>query len=100
IGELQFTMAVGAVPAPNPPVVTPEEPFYRVEVCAPSTDEFDDDQAWIQLQRVDCPHGGYLHLPGVSGSYARTPDAAHLNIAGDLEVTVLAQRFDGWRPRG
>lgn len=57
IEELEFTMAVGAVPAPNPPVVTPEEPFYRVKVCAPDTTGFDDQVAWIQLQRVDCPHG-------------------------------------------
>lgn len=100
IEELTFTMAVGAVPAPNPPVVTPEEPFFRVQVCAPDVSGFDDSRGWVQLQRVDCPHGGYLHLPGLSGSYAWAPDADHLNVTGDLEVTVLAQRFDGWRPQG
>lgn len=100
IEELAFTMAVGAVPAPNPPVVTPEEPFYRVEVCAPDVSEFDDDRGWVQLQRVDCPHGGYLNLTGFSGSYAWAPDADPLDITGDLEVTVFAQRFDNWRPQG
>ena len=100
VEELTFTVAVGAVPAPNPPIITPEEPFYRVEVCAPDTSAFDDDRGWVQLQRVDCPHGGYLNLTGFSGSYAWAPDADPLDITGDLEVTVLAQRFDNWRPQG
>jgi len=100
VEELEFTMAVGAVPAPTPPSVTPEEPFYRVEVCAPNTTGFDDYVAWLQLQRVDCPHGGYLDLNGLDNSYASTPDAAVLDITGDLEVTIRARRDDGWRPEG
>ena len=85
VEELTFTMAVGAVPAPNPPVVTPEEPFYRVEVCAPDTDEFDDDQAWIQLQRVDCPHGSQR--------------ATTIAILGPLETDQCAEWVDFTIPR-
>jgi hypothetical protein len=51
---LSFTVSVGTVPEPDPPVVTPAEPFYLVEVCAPDTDDFDDGVAWIEIQRVDC----------------------------------------------
>lgn len=49
---------------------------------------------------MDCPHGGYLNLTGFSGSYAWAPDDDPLDITGDLEVTVHAQRFDNWRPQG
>ena len=71
---LEFTVSVGAVPAPDSPTVTPEAPFYLVEVCAPDVTGFDDEVGWVEIQRVDCPHGGYLSLPGTSGAYASTSD--------------------------
>jgi hypothetical protein len=71
---LSFTVSVGAVPAPDSPVVTPDLPFYSIEVCAPDVTDFDDDQGYVQIQRVDCPQGGYLLLTGATGSYASTSD--------------------------
>jgi len=71
---LTFTVTVGALPIPNAPTVTPEEPFYRVEVCAPNVSDFDGEQTWIEVQRVDCPHGGYLALPGGNPAHASAPD--------------------------
>lgn len=94
---LEFTISVGAVPTPGQPVVSPvaDAPFYEVQVCAPYAGDFDDDQAWIEVQRVDCPMGGALVLSGSAGSHASTPDPGSLT---DLEVTILASRTDGWRP--
>ena len=45
------------------------------------------------------PHTGtnYLYLPGVAGNYASTPDAAALDITGDIEMVVRAQLAD-WTP--
>jgi hypothetical protein len=92
-----FTVSVGSIPAPEDPTVSPVEgtPFYEVEVCAPYAGDFDDDQAYIEVQRVDCPQGGYLLLPGVD-SYASTPNAG--TASTDLQVTVHAQRSDSWIP--
>jgi hypothetical protein len=94
-----FVISVGSVPAPDDPVVSPVDgtPFYEVEVCAPYAGDFDDDQAWIEIQRVDCPQGGYLSLTGQinSGSYASTPDPGAYS---DLQVTITAQRPDSWFP--
>jgi hypothetical protein len=96
IETVAFTLLVGEVPAPDPPVVTPEEPLYRVEVCAPDMSEFDTDSGYIEIQRVDCPIGGYLLLTGSSGGYASGDPAA--GTLTDLEVTFHGQRDDGWRP--
>lgn len=54
-----FTVSVGAVPAPNNPVVAQvvDTPFYELEVCAPYAGDFDSGQAYIEVQRVDCAFG-------------------------------------------
>lgn len=63
---LTFTVVVGTVPAPAPPIVSqiPNTPLYEIEVCAPDASNFDDDRVWIEVQRADCAYGGYLDLPG------------------------------------
>ena len=40
---------------------------------------------------------GYLYLPGESGNYASTPDAAALDITGDL-VLIAELDLDDWTP--
>lgn len=40
---------------------------------------------------------GYLHLPGTSGNYASTPDAAALDIVGDMELIARIAPTD-WSP--
>lgn len=72
---LGFDLAVGVIPPPPAPSVIVEEPFYRVEVCAPDVSSFDGDVGYVEVQRVDCPFGGYLDLPGAAGAYASTSDA-------------------------
>lgn len=64
---VSFTVSVGTVPAPDAPTAmpVPGSPLYEVQVCAPDTSGFDDDQAWIEIRRADCAYGGYLDLPGV-----------------------------------
>lgn len=74
IETLDFTVSVGTVPAPDSPTVTADAPFYVIEACAPDTSGFDDEQAWLEIQRLDCASGGYLLLPGTSGAYASTSD--------------------------
>jgi hypothetical protein len=73
---LAFTVSVGEVPTPDAPVVSdiPDTPFFGIEVCAPSMTAFDDYTGWIEVQRVDCPLGGYLALTGTAGSNATAPD--------------------------
>lgn len=39
----------------------------------------------------------YVYLPGVAGNYASTPDAAALDITGDIEI-VLRVNMDDWTP--
>ena len=92
-----FTISVGSVPAPEQPTVTPvaDTPFYSIEACAPYAGDFDGDVAWLELQRVDCPMGGYLSLPGLVGAYASMPDPAPMT---DLQATVRVRRTDDWRP--
>jgi hypothetical protein len=41
--------------------------------------------------------GTYLYLPGVSGNYASTPDAAALDITGDIDLRVKVA-MDDWTP--
>jgi hypothetical protein len=95
---LAFTLLVGAVPAPDNPEVQPQEgtPFYQLSACAPYVGDFDDEVGYIELQRVDCPLGGYLLMTGAAGSYASTPDTKPNPT--DLQVTVVAQRDDFWYP--
>jgi hypothetical protein len=96
IEEITFDVAVGVTPAPDPPTVVEDLPFYRIQACAPSVYDLDGAEGYLEVQRVDCLRSGYLDLPGASDAYAATPDPA--NITSDLEVTVLAGRDDGWRP--
>jgi hypothetical protein len=39
--------------------------------------------------------GTYLYLPGVNGNYASTPDAAALDITGDIDLRVKVA-YDDW----
>lgn len=96
---LDFTVSVGTIDAPDAPVVTQVEdaPLYQIEVCAPDASGFDDYQAYVEIQRVDCPQGGYLELTGTDGSYASTPVPAGDPLV-NLQVTVSAGRDDQWRP--
>ena len=41
--------------------------------------------------------GTYLYLPGIASNYASTPDAAALDIAGDIDVRVKVA-LDDWTP--
>jgi hypothetical protein len=92
-----FTVSVGSIPAPEDPVVSlvPGTPFYEIQVCAPYAGDFDGDQAYVEIQRVDCPQGGYLSLPGTGQNFASTPDPGPYTA---IQVAVSAQRDDGWRP--
>jgi hypothetical protein len=47
--------------------------------------------------RVLVPHNGkqYLHLPGIVGNHASTPDAAPLDIIGDIEIRARVS-LDDW----
>lgn len=93
-----FDVTVGQVAAPNNPVVTqePDTPFYTVNACVPYVGDLDEAVGFVEVQRVDCPVGGYLTLPGTLGSYASTPNPGP--ALTDLQVTVVAARDDDWRP--
>jgi hypothetical protein len=95
---LAFTVSVGLVPAPDNPTVDPLDgtPFYTVTACAPYVGDFDDEVGYVEVQRVDCPLGGYLLMTGSAGEYASTPDPGP--TLTDLQVTVYAQRDDDWFP--
>lgn len=95
---LAFTVSVGQVQPPLNPTVTPlgDSPFYDIEACAPFVEGLDGSVGWVEVQRVDCPVGGYLTLPGNFGSYAGTPDPGV--ALTDLQVTIKAGRDDDWRP--
>lgn len=93
-----FTVTVGVVPPPDNPIVTAVDgtPLYNLQVCAPYAGDFDDDQAYIEIQRVDCPQGGYLLLTGATDGFASTdnPGPALTN----LQVTFHGERSDAWIP--
>lgn len=99
---LAFTVSVGAVPAPDNPIVdpVPDTPFYELEACAPYSGEFDDDVSYIEIQRVDCPIGGFLELEGGNG-YASTPGPPEFPgtsigiLSGEFESNVT-----GWAATG
>jgi hypothetical protein len=97
---ITFTVSVGTVPAPDNPAVDPGDgtPFYTIEACAPFVGDLDGDVGWVEIQRVDCPVGGYLSLTGSSNSHASTPDPG--TVLTGLEITVVAGRDDDWRPAG
>lgn len=82
VEEVGFDVTVGDIPSPSAPAVISEEPFYRVEVCAPNTSEFDDYVGWIEVQRVDC-----------------SEVATTLAILGPLETDECAEWTDFTLPR-
>ena len=43
------------------------------------------------------PDDGYVYLPGIGGNYLSTPDAAALDITGDLDLRVRVA-LDDWTP--
>jgi hypothetical protein len=95
---LTFTVLVGTVQRPNNPTVGPLEgtPFYTLNACAPYVADMDGAVGYVEIQRVDCPVGGYLSLPGNFDAYAGTPDPGVAMT--DLQVTIKAGRDDDWRP--
>ena len=96
---LAFTVSVGTIDPPPDAVADPvaDTPFVTVEVCAPAdVYDLDDGVGWVEVQRVDCPVGGYLSLPGTTAAYASTPNPGP--ALTDLQVTVVAGRDDGWWP--
>jgi hypothetical protein len=78
---LAFTVTVGSVPAPDNPTVTAVDgtPFYELEVCAPYAGDFDDVQAWIEIQRVDCDKSVTVAVLGplATDECATTTDYSH-----------------------
>lgn len=95
---LIFTVSVGVVAKPENPAVAPvpDSPFYEIEACAPLVDDLDGGVGYVEIQRVDCPVGGYLTLPGTIGSYVSSEDPGP--VTGELEIIMTAQRDDDWRP--
>jgi hypothetical protein len=51
-----------------------------------------NDPRWLEY---DSTVGAYVYLPGALGNYLSVPDAASLDITGDLDVRVLAA-MDVW----
>jgi len=54
-----------------------------------------DDQLIVDNRYM--ASGTYLYLPGASGNYASTPDAAALDITGDIDLRVKVA-LDDWTP--
>lgn len=96
---LTFTVQVGSVAKPANPTVTAlaDSPFYNVEACAPYVDELDGAVGWVEIQRVDCPVGGYLTLTDSGDSYASAPTPSGTPPV-DLELIIQVGRDDNWRP--
>ena len=93
---IDFTISVGTVERPDNPTVQQVEgtPFYEIEACAPDIEVLDGETGWIEVQRVDCPVGGYLTSSGTPGSYASTSDPG--TAVTNLQLTIKAGRDDGW----
>lgn len=96
---ITFTVSVGQLAAPENPSVTPvaDTPFYSIEGCAPLVTDLDGEVGYIEIQRVDCPVGGYLQMSTSPGAYASTPNPGP-PVGTELEIQVKAQRTDDWRP--
>jgi hypothetical protein len=96
-----FTVQVGQVAKPGNPTVDVVDgtPFYTIEGCAPFVDELDGGVGYIEIQRVDCPVGGYLALTGSGDSHASAPDPGLVvnaaRVSGDFDTSV-----SGWAPTG
>lgn len=101
INNLAFTVNVGQVAKPANPEVTPvpDSPFYQIEACAPFVEELDGGVGYVEVQRVDCPVGGYLELTGTGDSYASAPAPelaiSRARVSGDFDTSV-----SGWAPTG
>lgn len=85
---VEFTVSVGAIPAPENPVVAQvvDAPFYELEVCAPYADDFDGGQAYIEIQRVDCAN-------------SESPTTVSVAILGPLDTDECATYVDYSLPR-
>lgn len=83
-----FTVSVGAIPAPENPVVSQvtDTPFYELQVCAPYAGDFDSDQAFIEIQRVDC-------------ASSDSPTTVSVAILGPLDTDECATYVDYSLPR-
>jgi hypothetical protein len=98
---LAFTVQVGQVAKPENPTVLPVEgsPFYDIQACAPFVEGLDGGVGYVEVQRVDCPVGGYLETTGGAGSYASAPDpglsVSAARVSGDFDSDV-----SGWAPTG
>lgn len=100
--ELAFTVQVGQVAKPENPTVVPLDgtPFYTVEACAPYVDDLDGAVGYVEVQRVDCPVGGYLALTSASGSYASTPRPEVVPVAANVVSGEFEGSVTGWAPTG
>ena len=56
-----------------------------------------DDYMEVNNRWLEHTGSNYLYLPGVSGNYASTPNAAPLQITGDLDIRVKVA-LDDWTP--
>lgn len=85
---VSFTVSVGAIPAPENPVVSPvtDTPFYELEVCAPYAGDFDGEVAYIEIQRVDC-------------ASSDSPTTVSVAILGPLETDECTTYVDYSLPR-
>jgi hypothetical protein len=107
IETVEFTVNVGAVPAPAAPIVTAEPPFERIEVCGAESSGFDDYVSWVEIERVDCPSEVLYGWDSSSatalapqsdvGAYASTPDTAALDITGSIDVRARVAP-ETWTP--
>lgn len=97
---LTFSIEIGEIAKPDNPTATPygSSPFYSVEACAPDVSSLDGGLGYVELQRVDCPVGGYLTLPATNGAAAISYDPPQ--VTGALTIEIKAGRTDDWRPPG
>jgi hypothetical protein len=67
--------------------------FYEIQ----RSDEVDTD--WQTIMLTPLEDSGYMLLDGNAGTYASTPDAAALDITGDIDVSIDVA-LDDWTPSG
>lgn len=68
-----------------------------VSVLSDTTGADTNDPKWLKYgAAADCTGKG-LYLPGVSGNYASVPDAANLDIVGDITLDCEVA-LDDWTP--
>lgn len=66
-----------------------------VAVCSPLWLFGTDDYMFLDHRYMS--NGTYLYLPGVASNYASTPDAAALDITGDIDLRCKVA-MDDWTP--